>query len=244
MAIKNQSIPNSTRFTNAYNVIDNALRVQYNFKNNVTFSDLIRRCSSLNTVIRVYEDDLVDFARLRNAIIHNKSEQVIAEPHTEVVELMEKIARLVSTPPLAIDAIKSGDVAVIDCKATIRDLMLTTGKVGYSSIPIYNGNELIGVMRWRKLVEVLATYVIAQGQNIDDFINNTTLENFLHRFPCNMHFTLTTNTITIEETLTLFNHNRKLACIIITPDGSSHKRPLGIITGADVMDLMKILEDY
>ena len=242
MVIEQQT--NAARFINAYNVIDNILRTQYSFKNNITFSDLIRRASSLNTVIRIYEDDLIEFARLRNAIVHNKSDQLIADPHVEVVELMEKVARLVSTPPLAIEAMPSRTVSIIDSGTTIRDLMITTGKVGFSNIPIYKGENLIGVMRWRKLVEVLAEYVIAQGASIDDFVNNTTLENFLLRFPCNMHFTLTSNKITIEEVLTLFNQNRKLACIIITPDGSATKRPQGIITGTDLMDLMKVLEDY
>jgi len=238
------TLTNAARFINAYNVIDNALRTQYSFKNNITFSDLIRRASSLNAVVRVYEDDLVELARLRNAIIHNKSEAIVAEPHDDVTVLMEKVAKLLSTPPLAIDALGNKNVAVIDSATTIRDLMITTGKVGYSSIPIYKGENLVGVMRWRKFVEVLAEYVIAQSASIDDFITNTTLENFLLRFPCNMHFTLTSNKITIEEVLTLFNQNRRLACIIITEDGSATKRPQGIITGTDIMDLMKVLEEY
>ena len=232
------------RFVNAYNTIDHALRTQYNFKNNIAFSDLVRRCSSLNMVVRTYEDDLIDLARLRNAIIHNKSERIIAEPHVEVVELMEKIARLVSTPPLAIEAIRSGDVATIASGFTIRDLMITTGKVGFSNVPIYKGTNLIGVMRWRKLVEVLASDVIAQGGSIDAFIESTTLEDFLYRYPCNAHFAITSENITIEEVLNLFNRNRKLACIIIAPGGSVSAMPRGIITGADVMDLMKVLEDY
>ncbi|MCL2755802.1 MAG: hypothetical protein FWE45_02000 [Firmicutes bacterium] len=235
---------NATRFVNAYNTIDHSLRNQYNFKTNITFTDLIRRCSSLNTVIRVYEDELVDLARLRNAIIHNKSEVLIAEPHIEVVELLEKIAKLVSAPPLAIESIKSGEVAIASADITLKDLIIETSRVKHSSLPIYKGDTLIGVIRWRKFIEVLGGFVIESGRSIDDFVNNTTAEQFLVNFPSNNHFAVANNKVTIEEALTWFNTNRKLTCIILTKDGTPSCKPLGIITTGDVMDLMKILENY
>ena len=78
---------NALRFINAYNQIDQTLRAVYNFKRNITFSDMIRRAVSLNSIVRRYEDKLIDYARLRNAIIHNSNEErIIAEPHDDVVE--------------------------------------------------------------------------------------------------------------------------------------------------------------
>jgi len=239
-----QNGTNATRFVNAYNQIDHALRVQYNFKTNITFTDLIRRCSSLNTVIRVYEDELIDLARLRNAIIHNKSDTLIAEPHIEVVDLLEKVARLVSTPPLAIESIKSGAVDIARSDITLKDLIVEVSRVRHSSLPIYKGNTLIGVIRWRKFVEVLGGYVLESGKSIDEFIATTTAEEFLKNFPSNNHFAIANNRVSIEEILTLFNQNRKLACIIITKDGTTTCRPIGIVTTGDVMDLMKVLENY
>jgi len=215
----------------------------YGFKTNITFSDLVRRCSSLNTVIRVYEDDLIDFARLRNAIIHNKSETIIAEPNSDVVELLEKIARLVATPPLAIDVIKGGEVDIAPCSFTLKDLILETNRVKHSSLPIYKGDTLIGVIRWRKFVEVMAG-IITEARSVDQFIEKTTAEEFLQKYPSNNHYVVASNKITIEEALTFFNKNRKLTSIILTRDGTFTTKPIGIITGGDVMDLMKILENY
>lgn len=235
---------NADRFVNAYNIIDHALRTQYNFRTNITFTDLIRRCSSLNTVIRVYEDDIIDFARLRNAIIHNRTDRLIAEPHMEVVELLEKVARLISTPPLAIESIKSGEVDIASADISVKELIIETSRVHHSSLPIYKGNTLVGVIRWRKFVEVLGAHVISSGKSIDEFIEKTTVEQYLKTYPSNNHYMVASNKITIEQVLSLFNHNRKLACIIITKDGSISCKPIGIITGGDVMDLMKVLEAY
>jgi len=235
---------NGRRFVAAYNQIDHGLRVQYNFKANVAFSDLIRRCASLNTVIKTYEDDLIDLARLRNAIVHSKSENLIAEPNSEVVVLIEKIARLVTTPPLAIEVIKSKDVIRVEHTLTIKGLIAEMSRVGYSSLPIYRGKMLIGVIRWQKFVEVLGTHVLSKGLSVDQFIERTTVEELLGKFSCNQHYLVASPKITIEEVIGTFNFNRKIACIIITADGTTSCPPLGIITGADIIDLMQVLEDF
>ena len=232
-----------SRFVNAYNTLDHCLRAQYNFKTNISFSDLIRRCSSLNQVIRAYEDDLIDFARLRNAIIHNRSEQIIAEPHEDVVETIEKIARIISTPPLAIEAIKTHQVHIIPAERTLRDIIMETTRVGHNNIPVYKGDMLIGAIRWRKFIEALGS-IIAQNKSIDQFVASMTIEQFLREYPSNVHFAIASAKITIEETLQMFNHNRKLSAVIVTPEGTANERPIGIITGSDVMDLMKVLGDF
>ncbi|MCL2569630.1 MAG: hypothetical protein FWE16_00310 [Firmicutes bacterium] len=240
----NNEATNGSRFVGAYNLIDHTLRNQYNFRTNISFTDLIRRCSSLNTVIRVYEAELIDFARLRNAIIHSKSEALIAEPNIEVVEMLEKISRLISTPPLAIEAIKSGEVDIAYANITMSDLILEISRVRHSSIPIYKGETLIGVIRWRKFIEVLGGHIINNQKSVDEFIHNTTAEEFLMTYPSNSHYTIADSKITIEQALSFFNNNRKLACIIITKDGTPTCRPMGIITGGDIMDLMKVIEEF
>ena len=99
-----QDKTNAIRFIDAYNKIDYALRVQNNFKRSMSFSDMIRRAVVVNHIVRKYEDDLIDFGRLRNAIIHKSNDKfIIAEPHIDVVEKIEKIARLVATPPKVIE---------------------------------------------------------------------------------------------------------------------------------------------
>ena len=81
---------NAERFITAYNSIDYSLRTIYNFKRSMSFSDVIRRGVVLNSVVRKYEEDLIDFGRLRNAIIHQgNSKYTIAEPHDDIVEKIE-----------------------------------------------------------------------------------------------------------------------------------------------------------
>ncbi|MCM1404287.1 MAG: CBS domain-containing protein [Prevotella sp.] len=231
------------RFLDAYNAIDKALRIQYNYKTTISFSDLIRRCADLNHVIRGYENDLINFARLRNAIVHSSdNNKVIAEPHLEVVQLMEKIADLITTPPLVIEIMRLRPVTTIDATRNLYDLIKETGKTGHGMIPAYKGNNLVGIVRWRKLIEDLGS--ILDTCDLDDFIRKTSIENYLRMYPQSGHFTIVKKDITIEQVLTIFNNNRKIAAILITENGTAMEQPVGFLTNADIIDLVKIIESY
>jgi len=232
------------RFISAYNQIDHALRSQYNFKSNISFSDLVRRCSQLNMIVKNHEDDLISYARLRNAIVHSVSDYVIAEPHDEVVALMEKIARVVTTPPLAIDALGRQAVVTVQSTLTLREWLIEKSKVEFSNLPVYKGNALIGVMYFRNYVNAFGK-LLAQRQNIDEFVDGTTVEEFLHDYPSpDKQYQLVSAKITIEEVLKIFNDNRKIICLIVTKSGNFLDSPMRIITRADVIDLMSVVEKY
>jgi len=232
-----------SRFLDAYNAIDKALRIQYNYKTTISFSDLIRRCADLNHVIRGYENDLINFARLRNAIVHSSdNNKVIAEPHLDVVELMEKIASLITTPPLVVEVMRLRPVAIIDATRNLYDLIKETGKTGHGMIPAYKGNNLVGIVRWRKLIEDLAG--ILDTSDLDQFIRKTSIEDYLRMYPQSGHFTIVNQSVTIEQILTIFNNNRKIAGILITENGTATELPVCFLTNADIIDLVKIIESY
>ncbi|MCL2228496.1 MAG: CBS domain-containing protein [Firmicutes bacterium] len=253
------------RFVNAYNLLDHSLRTQYNFKANISFSDLIRRTATLNQVIRLYEDDLIDLARLRNAIIHSKSEQLIAEPHTSVVELMEKVARIISTPPLVVDAMKSirkaSDIHHADCQqykgevkcdavdtisaeASLKDYIMMSATIGHSNIPVYKRDKLIGVLQRHSFLENLG-HEMKKGHGVDKFLAETSIEVFIRDFAdTRQHFVIVSQRVTIEEVIELFGGNRKLSAIIITSDGTSGGQLIAIVTNADIIELMKVLDSY
>ena len=239
--LSNKSL--GVRFLDAYNAIDKALRAQYNYKTTISFSDLIRRCADLNHVVRGHENDLINFARLRNAIVHSSdNNKVIAEPHLDVVNLMEKIATLITTPPLVVDILHVRPVTVIDATRNLYDLIKETGKTGHGMIPAYKGNTLVGIVRWRKLIEDLAG--ILDTCDLDQFIRKTTIEDYLHMYPQSGHFTIVNKDVTIEQILTIFNNNRKIAAVLITEQGTAMEKPLCFLTNSDIIDLVKVIENY
>ena len=128
------------------------------------FSDCIRRAVPLNSVIRKFEDDLVDFSRLRNAIIHSSrdSEEVIAIPKKEVVEKLEHITKLICTPPRVYDTVCRKDVLSVDSGVNVKETIGLISKSGYSNLPVYKDGEILGVANGQKILNKLGNIINSQ----------------------------------------------------------------------------------
>lgn len=237
-------IGNANRFIDAYNKIDHSLRAQYNLKRGQSFADIIRRCSALNSIVRKFEDILVDYARLRNAIIHSSYEDyIIAEPRTDVVEQMEKIADLICTPPLAITTACRKDLLSVQSDTSLADVIGYISSSGYSNLPVYEDGALIGVANGQKLINILGEQ-INNKTDICNFIHATRIGDVIQKYESENYYTVASAKLTIEEALNLFFANRKLLAILITKTGNYKEPALGIITVSDIIDLNAMLDNY
>lgn len=235
---------NAERFILAYNNIDYSLRTIYDFKRSMSFSDVIRRGVVLNSVVRKYEEDLIDYGRLRNAIIHQgNSKFTIAEPHDDIVKKIEKLSELISSPPKAIDKVGNKDVITISSNTKISETMELIYRTGYGNIPIYEKDVLIGIVNGRKLINVLGKKV-GEGIDLQNFITNTEVKDIVEEMGDDYYFMLADKNITIEAAMNFFENNRKLLVILITKDGKDNSKPLSIISSADIVDMKKILDVY
>lgn len=232
------------RFINAYNTIDHTLRIKYNFKRSMSFSDVIRRAVPLNHTVRRYEDTLIDYGRLRNAIIHNSNDDyVIAEPHNEVVEKMEHIANILASPPKVTDVFEERNVLCAQHDVILKDLIKLIAQSGYSNIPIYKDGGLIGVANGQRILDKLG-FALAKGEKLDSYVEKIKAEDAIISQSTHKYFEIVSNNYTIEDILKLFYDNRKLTAVLITKDGIKNEAPIEIITTSDILEMNKILENY
>ena len=236
---------NARRFLEAYNNIDYALKTRYNFSRATGFSDLIRKVVSINYVVRKYQDELIDYGRLRNAIIHNNHEDfIIAEPHIEVVQNIEHIEKLLTTPPKAVETVGKRKVLTINSGKSMREVIMLMASSNFSNIPVYNQqNELIGVANGQKILNSLGQYLITGGK-CSTFLDNVQIEDMLSSLNDTTYYVVKPSSCTVEEALSEFDKNHKLLAILFTKNGIKSELPVGIMTGANVVEAQKILEDY
>ncbi len=241
---KNEKKSNAQRFLEAFNNIDYYIKTRYDFNRAMGFSELIRKSVVLNFTIRKYEDDLIDYGRLRNAIIHNNNEDiVIAEPHTSVVEKIEHIEKLLTTPPKALDTVARRDVLTISADKSMRDVIKAISSSGYSNLPVYKDNELIGVANGQKILDSMGKFMLSGGK-VEVFLSSVKIEDMLSKLENSNYYVVAPASYTIEQCLNEFNNNHKLMAILFTKSGEKNQLPLGIMTGADVLKANKILEQY
>lgn len=235
---------NAMRFLAAFNDIDYAIKTRYNFNRSMGFSEAIRKAVAYNYTVRKYEDDLIGYGRLRNAIVHGNDDFVIAEPHIDVVEKIEKIQRLLTTPPRALETIARRDVLLVDDGKSMREVIMMIASSGYSNIPVRNSNyEIIGIANGQKILDSFGKYLIAGGKpNV--FLDSVKIEDMLSKLENSDYYAFANRDITVEEALMLFHQNSKLLAVLVTENGGAKEKPLGIMTAADVIRMNKILENY
>ena len=235
---------NSRRFINTYNQIDSALRIQGDMKRSISYTEAVRKAARVNSIVAKYEDQLIDYGRLRNAIVHNSNpDMAIAEPHEEVVEEYERIAKLICTPPLAIKTVCKKVLSTIEYNVPLIDVIEYGYKSGFSNIPIFKNGMLIGVANGQKILDVIGKKIY-EKRDIMDYMKNTTIEEVLREFSNDNYYTIASENITLDKVLNLFTENRKLLVVIITKTGTLLEPPVGIIVLSDIMDINKILDNY
>ena len=141
---------NFSEFITIYNEIDEYMRRELNQDKWISHSELIRRMARTNKVFKAYMDDLLSYARLRNAIVHNpekRNAHPIADPHDYVIEKYKKIRDSVLSPAIALDtiAVRSENIYTASLDDKVLDVMLTMNKYAYTYVPIIEDERLIGV---------------------------------------------------------------------------------------------------
>src|SRR5690625_5627508 len=93
----------SERFEIAFNKIHLALKKMV--KNETPhFRNLVFKGAKKFSIIKTHQEELHQFARLRNAIVHNKYDlgQYIAEPHAETVRRIDRKSTRLNSSHVAI----------------------------------------------------------------------------------------------------------------------------------------------
>ena len=235
---------NSMRFLSAFNSIEYTIKTRYNMNRSMGFSEAVRKAVAFNFTIRKYEDDLISYGRLRNAIVHDNGEYVIAEPHIEVVEKIEKIERLLTTPPKALEVVARRDVLSVHSSKSMREVITLIASSNYSNLPVFNDeNEIIGIANGQKMLDSFGKFLLSGG-NETAFFFSLKIEDMLSKLENSNYYAFANKEVTVEQALALFHQNSKLLAVLVTENGGAKEKPLGIMTGSDVLKMNKILENY
>lgn len=228
---------NSERFISAFNRIDKNLRTKYNLRSNMTFPEVIRKSANQSVIIKKSEEELIDYSRLRNSIVHSANGNfVIAEPHLSVVEDIERIDRLVAKPPIAQ---KYAHKAVtIDYNATLKEAMSLMVNYDYSNLPVIKDDSIIGVINNKFIVESIAKAV---DKDLNLHINSVNVGSVISNKI--EYYRIIKSDSGIDFVLEEFLKTPKLSIVILTSNGEHNGDIQGVITTGNIFYLNKIIEE-
>ena len=156
---------------------------------------------------------------------------------------MEKIAKLITTPPRVLDSVCDRDVLSVQFDVKVKEVVKLISTSSFSNIPVYKEGTLIGVANGQKILNAIGQS-IAKGENVTNYLENTTIEDIVITPSPVKYYDVAPASTTIEEVLNRFYLNRKLLVILITKTGSMQEAPLGIITTSDILDMNNILDNF
>ncbi len=232
---------NALELISAYNTIDARMRNLYRGKGNLQFSDLVRRCAEINKTVKKYEEELMSIARLRNAIVHNSTrEVVIAEPCDEITSLASHIAKLLSAPP-KLNMLRQKNVKGVNENMTVRETIRFCAREGYSNLPVYRGEKLVGMLNNRRIVRSLGD-ALDEGRDLDEVLD-LPCEQILREDDFPRYYVLLSLDSGVQEAIDAFENNRKLLAVVVTEHGRMGDRIIDILTASDLPKLIQILEE-
>jgi len=232
---------NSDRFLAAFARLEDALEAfTGGRRHRESFASMVHQAGRKNASIRMFENDLREFAELRNAIVHDRGHgYVIAEPHDEIVVEIERITGIVLDPP-RVSCLLAGDVVTLRPDQTLADVAGAIRQTGYAQYPVYGDQGLVGLLTYRALARWLAARFDA-GEPVDPATPVAQVLEF-----ANSAHAVVPGDAPVLDVVELFadsaRRGQHLTAVLVTRRGGDDERPLGIITAADLPRLYGLVE--
>lgn len=218
----------SERFLNAFATIEGVLRKRFNLDPGSRFYAMVDAASARDAAIRRYSLDLKEFADLRNAIVHERTDgHPIAEPHEASVQRLEAIQQRLSDPPklgsmFATKVVRAGVDEPIGRPA---GAML---RGSFSQVPVYDGELFAGLLT----AETIARWVAAQLADGVGLLEEASVRDVLNFTEDSENHLFLPGRATFFDALEAFDdftHRGKfLDAILVTESGKPNQRPTAI----------------
>ena len=230
------NIKSSERFEVSFNSIHESLKKIVKIHDD-RFVVLLRQGAKNHPIIAAYKSDLEQYAKLRNAMVHGKSEMnyYIAEPNIKVVEHIEKIAAILSRPNYAL-SIATKKVVFYDSSDSILSVIDGIREYGYSQFPIYTNHQCDGLLSTGSILKWMATNGFHSFSSLAE-VKISEIMTGVSPAPI-MFVSKNRNIFEVEDLFeTAHKNKRDLAAVIITENGNSNETPLGLITAWDLIEI-------
>ena len=236
---------NAERFLKSYNRIESQLKILYGGKPTQNFTDLVKRCTDLNLTVRRYENELIDYGKLRNAIVHRAAgdkEVYIANPCDAVVENIEFIEKQICHPPRLIDAIKIKKIASVFADKPVLAAVEAFRENWQKTLIVYDHGTMVGVINSYGLYSEIEMRVKA-GDDLAGFFNQTLCRDVMHDSEMEKYCIMSQDA-TVFEVFVAFEERKNLLAVIVTENGVFGEKALSIVTPSDFPRINRFLENY
>ena len=223
---------NSDIFLSSFNRIEKWMRDEMGNARNMGFTELVRRLAQRKkAVIRQYEEDLLQLAQLRNAIVHDRIavDFVIAEPNDWAVNKIQQIEEDLIRPAKVLPRFAK-HVTGFERDLPLLDLLGTVAKKRYSQFPLYNKGKFVALVTLR----VIGFWLAKESQKGTLDLTDKKAADLIFSDGKYTNYRFVAEHTYVYEVETMFREQGTLEAVLITKDGHPDGNLLGIIRPRDI----------
>ena len=219
-------------FLSTFNRIEKELKRQLGNPANMSFSEAVRRLSKRrDNWIGGSENDLLQLAQLRNAIVHDQVADnfVIAEPNEWAVERIQQIETSLLRPEKVLPRFGK-KVTGFERDLPLVEIMKIITEKRFSQFPVYDSGKFMGLITLR----TIGFYFAQESLTGSVSLKGRVAEDLLMANGKRVNFKFVSGDTKVSEVEKMFQTEGVLEAILITKDGNSDGNLLGIIRPRDI----------
>jgi predicted transcriptional regulator len=234
------SASNADRFLTLFSEVEKYLRDNASLDRWTSFSELLSIASRKNKLVGRYHKDLKEFADLRNAIVHERTDHhVIAEPNDRAVRDFSHIRSMLLSPPKVIPKFLR-DVLVKQAEDSVGSAVVAMRSASFSQVPIVSREKIIAVLT----PDAVSRWLAHELSNDLVSLLDTSIAEVLPHTEDPEHYAVVSHKASLVEVLDIFedfaSRGRALNAVLVSPTGRPQLPLVGILT---VYDLPAVLSE-
>ena len=227
------------RFEAAYNRIDHALTEMVDRRGRRQkhpFAAKVRIAANRYRRLGKYVDFLLEIGDLRNAIVHNRTDQdyYIAVPNEDTVTKLEAIEQRMFSPP-SVSPQFVRKVITLRADQSLVDVLELVRNDGYSRYPVYEDKRFVGLLTTNGLARWMAEH--AKTGRLDVALREVSIEEVVAADHRKDSVAFVARSALLDDVDAMFSDHKPLEAVIITEHGKPHETPIGLISPADIAAL-------
>jgi CBS domain-containing protein len=226
---------NAEIFLASFNRINKYMIEKTERPSNMAFVSLVNHLKKRKDLrVALYANDLIQFAQLRNAIVHDQIgvDFFIAEPNDWAVNRIRKIEDDLLHPEKVIPRFKK-KITVIQDKMTVQDFLKIVAEKKYTQYPVVENKTFIGLITLQSLGLLLAE---ESQKGVLDF-SRMTVKSLLERHLKIGKFQIVDKKTPVFQVIELFQFQPTLEVVVITKNGQADSEILGLIRPRDLFKI-------